>query len=421
MQGRCLAPGDILSIVTDQPQSLAGHPSIPQHLQPKHPKHWEVMSMPGPHDDGYFTSEDLDTLYNTEWKVSHNASRSAIRLIGPVPKWARDDGAEGGAHPSNVVEYGYPLYGLNFTGDDPAILVPDGPNFGGFVCSNTVISADYWKIGQLKAGDTMKYTRVTLKEALQLRQRTDDYLATLGKGIRDGDFDNVKALESGPSPSSAPEPSVIHDRPAQGHVPRIRYRQGGDQHLIVCYADDTDHFDINNRVRVTSLEQTVTSKSAPDWLRKGLLNTVGCCNNLTLYYDSTKVERGQLLKYLLELEDKFGDLSSSKVPCRRIELPISFESQEQDEANKRYQETARPYAPYLPKSSIPVPILLVGVADVLVDFDFVAKNNAFTNDQLKKCYLGGDFVTVFVGFYCGLPDAIPVDPRNRFFAPKYVS
>lgn len=125
-------------------------------------------------------------------------------------------------------------------------------------------------------------------------------------------------------------------------------------------------------------------------------------NNLTLYYDSMKIDRKKLLDYLLDLEDQFGDLSSSKVPCRRIELPISFQSKEQDEANKRYQETARPFAPYLPRN-----------------FDFVAKNNAFTNDQLEKCYLNGDFLTVFVGFYCGLPDAIPVDPRNRFFAPKY--
>lgn len=359
MQGRALAPGDILSVIKDRPSSLSGHPSIPEHLRPKYPKQWEVMSMSGPHDNEYFTQEDLKSLHSTEWKVSHNASRSAIRLIGPVPKWARDHGFEGGAHPSNVVEYGYPLYGLNWTGDDPAILVPDGPNFGGFVCSNTIISADYWKVGQLKAGDTMKFVSISLEEALRLRKRTDDYLAAVGAGIESGNFDSVHPLEGRRSPLVQPEAAVIHDRPAKGHVPRIRYRQGGDQHLVVSYADDTDHFDINNRVRVTSLEQEVTSKAAPDWLKAGLFNTVGCCNNLTLYYDSTKIKRSKLIGYLLELEDKFGDLSSSKVPCRRIELPISFESKEQDEANQRYQETARPYAPYLPKSEYENDIIII--------------------------------------------------------------
>jgi hypothetical protein len=51
-------------------------------------------------------------------KISHNASRSGIRLVGPSPKWARSSGGEGGAHPSNVIEYGYPLGTLNWTGDE---------------------------------------------------------------------------------------------------------------------------------------------------------------------------------------------------------------------------------------------------------------------------------------------------------------
>jgi hypothetical protein len=74
------------------------------------------------HDEGYFLPEDIEMIYETKWKVSHNASRSGIRLVGPVPKWARKDGGEGGAHPSNLVEFGYPLGTLNWTGDDPCIF-----------------------------------------------------------------------------------------------------------------------------------------------------------------------------------------------------------------------------------------------------------------------------------------------------------
>lgn len=243
------------------------------------------------------------------------------------------------------------------------------------------VGSDLFKIGQIKSGDSVNYKRITLDEALKLRKDLEGYLESLRKAIESNTFDNVKPLAMTFNSASSPESDIIHDRPAKGHVPQVRYRQGGDQHLVVCYADDTDHFDLNNRVRVTKLEQTIKSQSAPDWLKSGLLNTVGCCNNLTLYYDSMKVDRKKLLDYLLDLEDQFGDLSSSKVPCRRIELPISFQSKEQDEANKRYQETARPYAPYLPRN-----------------FDFVAKNNAFTNDELERCYLNGDFLTVFVGF-----------------------
>lgn len=51
-------------------------------------------------------------------KVSHNATRGGIRLIGPSPRWARESGGEGGAHPSNLIEYGYPTGTLNWTGDE---------------------------------------------------------------------------------------------------------------------------------------------------------------------------------------------------------------------------------------------------------------------------------------------------------------
>ena len=55
--------------------------------------------------------------YNDYRKVSHNATRGGIRLIGPAPKWAREDGGEGGQHPANVIEYGYPIGTLNWTGE----------------------------------------------------------------------------------------------------------------------------------------------------------------------------------------------------------------------------------------------------------------------------------------------------------------
>lgn len=119
-QGRALAPGDLLATAKDVPRSLGGHPSLPQHLRPQYTEAWTMLAMPGPHQEGYLTSEDVEMLYGNDIKVSHNASRSGIRLVPPgVPKWARKDGGEGGSHPSNLIEYGYPLGTLNWTGDDP--------------------------------------------------------------------------------------------------------------------------------------------------------------------------------------------------------------------------------------------------------------------------------------------------------------
>lgn len=156
-QGRALAPGDLLGITEEIPDELKRDLRLPSSLVPEYLDSWEIMTMSGPHDAGFFTQKDLTMLYETDWKVSHNASRSGIRLIGPVPEWDRKDGGEGGSHPSNLVEWGYCQGILNWTGDDPCIFPNDCPNFGGFAASNTVINAEFSKLGQLKAGDKVRY------------------------------------------------------------------------------------------------------------------------------------------------------------------------------------------------------------------------------------------------------------------------
>ena len=399
-QGRALTPGDLLATVKDIPKTLGGHPSIPEHLRPSYAENWEIMAMPGPHEEGYLTKQDIDMIYNSEHKVSHNASRSGIRLVPPrTPQWARKDGGEGGSHPSNVIEYGYPLGALNWTGDDPCLFPIDCPNFGGFVSSTTVIRADWWKLGQIKAGHIVKYKRVSLQEALELRKEVDGYLHSMEKAIVRGSFNDVRPPRTAYSPSGDFGKAVVWERPPRSNQPQVRYRQGGDDFLMVEYGNE--NFDINHRCRVTALEKAVHAKDAPSWLRNNLINTVGCCTSITLFYDGAKMPRDQLVKHLQTLEDQIGDLSKTKVPCRRFRLPLSFESKEQTEATQRYMETQRPHAPYLPNN-----------------LDFVAKNNAFTPDELKQNMLKGTLMAVIVGFFCGNTVSLPVDPRQRMSCPK---
>lgn len=232
-QGRQLAPGDQLGLVEPVPQNLGGHPSVPEHIRPVYNNHWDILALPGPHEEGYLAEEDIEMLYSTKWKVSHNASRSAIRLIGPVPKFARKDGGEGGSHPSNVIEYGYSCGSLNWTGDEGCIFGLDCPNFGGFASSATAIRADYWKLGQLKAGDTLQYKRVSLEEALKLRKHVDGYIDAIEYAVDKGSFDGIPPLDSGFVPSGKWESSVVWERPAGEMGSGVRYRQAGDDYLLV--------------------------------------------------------------------------------------------------------------------------------------------------------------------------------------------
>lgn len=294
----------------------------------------------------------------------------------------------GGAHPSNLIEYGYPLGALNWTGDDPCIFPVDCPNFGGFVSSTTIIRAEWYKMGQLKAGDQMQYRRVSLKDALIRRKHVVNYISNVELCVKSGgDWSRVDPLDAHYEELLTPDnqwgKAVIWEREEQGNQPKVRYRQGGDDHLIVEYGDE--HFDLNHRCRVTALEDRLRAHNAPqEFQSPNIVNTVGCCTSLTIFYNGLLLDRAQLVTHLQQLEDSLGDLTQIKVPTRRFRLPISFESKLQDEANQRYMETQRPYAPYLPSN-----------------LDFVARNNAFTPERLKEIYLTGTLMAVVVGFFCG--------------------
>lgn len=246
-QGRQLASGDLLGTIEHIPEDLRKMVVLPKSLDPKYTNTWEIAAMVqdimnhsqckhalitdfaqvGPHDEGYFSPEDIEMIYSTEWKISHNASRSGIRLVGPVPKFSRRDGGEGGAHPSNLVEYGYPLGTLNWTGDDPCIFPPDAPNFGGFVSSTTIVRAEWWKMGQLKAGDTLRYKRVGLEEALDLRRQNEQFLDSVEKAVQSGGefIKNVSSMGEISKSAADYGKAILWEREAQGNRPQVRYRQ----------------------------------------------------------------------------------------------------------------------------------------------------------------------------------------------------
>lgn len=402
-QGRQLAAGDLLSLVKEVPDNIQHPLAIPVSLIPDYPHHWNMVAMPGPYQEDYLTDKDVQMIYETKWQTSHNAARGGIRLIGPKPEFARPDGGEGGGHPSNVAEYGYPLGTLNWTGDDPCIFPVDCPDFGGFISSTTIIKADYWKMGQMKAGDTMQYIPISLDTALSERICIDVFIESIAEACStNGDFSNIKPLHSSPTLDSIgldQAKAIIHQIPQKGNQPQTYYRQGADSYLLVEYGDGT--FDLNHRCRVTALNKALSDVSSPINFSSGLINTVGCCTSLLLHYDILRLPRSKLLTHLIALESQLGDLSATKVPSRLFHLPILFDSQKEKAAITRYMETQRPYASYLPDN-----------------LSFVAKNNGLERDDLVHILLTSKLIAVSVGFFAALPLCLPVDPRLRLNCPK---
>ncbi len=101
---------------------------VPAELMPAMTHQWEIGVLYGPHGaPDFFTDEDIETVFSADWQVHYNSNRTGVRLIGPKPKWARSDGGEAGLHPSNLHDNAYAIGAVDFTGDMPVILGPDGP------------------------------------------------------------------------------------------------------------------------------------------------------------------------------------------------------------------------------------------------------------------------------------------------------
>ncbi|KAK8015770.1 urea carboxylase [Apiospora marii] len=418
-QGRPIRAGDLLKIVDQIPSELAEHASgasvsVPADLVPNYAHDcWELQVMHGPYSEDYLAPEDFDMFYSTAWEISHNAARGGIRLIGPRPKWARTDGGDGGAHPSNVIEYGYPMGGINFTGDEPVLLPNDCPDFGGFVCPFTVIKADYWKVGQLRSGDKVRFRPVSLDEALSARRAQEEFVAAVAKRLEvpGGESDGsdlgavVRPLENGVLHSSMgdkPEPALLMVLEETETRPRVSYRQGGDDYLLVDYGHGS--FDINHKCRTTALKRKLEAGTGAirfSATGEGIYNTVCIGNSMMIYYNGLAVPRAGLLEYLVSLEADLGDLRSAHVPSRRFTLPLTFTHPKLAECTERYMANQRPYASYLPDT-----------------FRFVAENNGLTCAEFRKLWLEAEFVCVGVGFFMALPECLPADPRHRLNAPK---
>ncbi|WP_226487829.1 5-oxoprolinase/urea amidolyase family protein [Pseudomonas sp. B20] len=160
--GRALRAGDVLHIAPLVERS-AGQRIADEALEAL----TDVRRMRviyGPHAaPEYFTEAYIERFFATDWEVHFNSSRTGVRLIGPKPEWVRADGGEAGLHPSNIHDNPYAIGAVDFTGDMPVILGPDGPSLGGFVCPVTIIEADLWQLGQLKAGDKVRFTPVSVE------------------------------------------------------------------------------------------------------------------------------------------------------------------------------------------------------------------------------------------------------------------
>lgn len=382
--GRTLKTGDVLHLTASTPQPNIGN-TLPTSLIPNISNHWDIKVIYGPHGaPDFLTDEDIEEFFAANWEIHYNSSRTGIRLIGPRPEWARSTGGEAGLHPSNIHDNAYAVGTIDFTGDMPVILGPDGPSLGGFVCPATVVTAELWKLGQLKAGDTVRFIPIALETAVALEKAQIESIESLDKVV----------VEAPAVELSTP---IYDSIPAGTPSEAVTYRLAGDHYLLVEYGEQI--LDINLRFRAHALMLWLQERNI-----EGILELTPGIRSLQVHYSSLVLSVDALVVTLKQAEAELKDLEQLEVPARIVHIPISWDDEACKLASEKYMQSVRANAPWCPDN-----------------IEFIRRINGLDSvADVKKIVFDASYLVLGLGdVYLGAPVATPMDPRHRLVTTKY--
>lgn len=384
--GRALKTGDVLHI-----EKYSGVPLkiFDKKIIPGYSCEWTIRVIYGPHGaPDFFTANDIEAFFTANWEVHYNSSRTGIRLIGPKPQWARASGGEAGMHPSNIHDNAYAVGTVDFTGDMPVILGPDGPSLGGFVCPATVISADLWKLGQLKAGDKVKFVAVDQQAANDLESEQEKILTDLTTPTKNVIPAYINTQTASP---------IYHRLAPQNSRPAVVYRPAGDKFLLIEYGPL--ELDIALRFRAHAMMLWLREQAIP-----GVRELTPGIRSLQVHYDSRQLPLTELIEMLEHGEEQLQNLENFSVPSRIIHLPLSWDDQACQLAIKKYMQSVRGDAPWCPSN-----------------IEFIRRINGLDSiEEVKKIVFDANYLVMGLGdVYLGAPVATPLDPRHRLVTTKY--
>jgi len=158
--GRALRTGDVLPVgdtEVRQPRRAAGPPPFPRSAA--------LRITRGPQAE-WFGEE----LYRRAWTVSEESNRMGLRLLGEaIPSPA-----------GHMLTEGVTLGAVQVPpGGQPIILFVEHQTTGGYPKPANVISADFWRLGQLRPRDQTAFEPVTIDQALDLLRATERWLYSL--------------------------------------------------------------------------------------------------------------------------------------------------------------------------------------------------------------------------------------------------
>jgi antagonist of KipI len=155
--GRALRKGDVIPIGNE-----AVRRPRPGSAVPPFPVAGPLRVTNGP-QAAWFAGE----LYQTEYTISEESNRMGLRLRGaaiPSPS-------------GHMLTEGVPLGAVQVPPDgQPIILFVEHQTTGGYPKPANVISADFWRLGQLRPRDQVRFEKLSIERALELMQEQEKWL-----------------------------------------------------------------------------------------------------------------------------------------------------------------------------------------------------------------------------------------------------
>lgn len=383
--GRALKAGDVLGFNQAKKETYTALVQTPTLV-----KEWEIGVVYGPHGSpDFFTQEDIKEFFDASWEVHFNSSRTGVRLIGPAPKWARNDGGEAGLHPSNIHDNAYAFGTIDFTGDMPVILGPDGPSLGGFVCPATIISCELYKIGQLKAGDKIKFKALSLENADLMTKAYEEAIKSNSLLPKLADY-TIDFDEKNATP-------IIDVLKYNELDIDITIRAAGNEFILVEAGELK--LDIELRFFIHALMTYIEEKNL-----SGIIDLTPGIRSLQIHFNSQIVSRNDILDLVKESILALKNIEDLEVDSRTVWLPLSWNDPSIQLAINKYQQGVRPNAPWCPSN-----------------IDFIRRINGLKDtNEVRDIVFTADYLVMGLGdVYLGAPVATPLNPSHRVVTTKY--
>ena len=162
-EGRKLKSGDEIDLnVDDADLNYLCNKKVSYKHIPVYENVNEIRVVLGPQDE-CFAEGVIKLFFESEYKVTNESDRMGYRLDGP--KLENLNGAD-------IISDGIALGSIQVPGDGmPIIMMADRQTTGGYTKIATIISSDLMAIAQMKPGDIIRFSPVTVVEAQELFRR----------------------------------------------------------------------------------------------------------------------------------------------------------------------------------------------------------------------------------------------------------